>query len=249
MIAVAAFAGATLTVGVTSAGGDPAANVTICHRTDSVTNPYVTETVDEASVDGDSSNDKGQGDHLLEHTGPVFDSLNPPPPPHNGDQWGDIIPPFDENGDPRPNPSATLNWPGPGAVGAAIFFNGCNPVDFGSVVVTKVVSGEGATAGTLYAIHVACDFEGFDAGSADLSLADGASSASMTVVEGSTCTATEDTSALNANFVSTSNDGPATITAGTESTITVTNTFAVAPTPAPAAVAPAAVQTAPRTTG
>src|SRR5438034_936061 len=83
------------------------------------------------------------------------------------------------------------------------------PVNFGSLVVTKVVAGTGADAGTLYSIHVACDFKGFDAGSADLQLADGASSDPMTVVEGSTCTATEDTSGLNANFVSTTNNGPA----------------------------------------
>src|SRR6185503_1075203 len=73
---------------------DPLHRVTICHRTNSVTNPYVKITVDEASVDGNEGNDNGQGDHLLEHLGPVFDANNPPPPPHNGDQWGDIIPPF-----------------------------------------------------------------------------------------------------------------------------------------------------------
>jgi hypothetical protein len=101
---------------------DPLHQVTICHRTNSVTNPYVVITVDEASVDGDAGNDNGQGDHLLEHLGPVFDVNNPPPPPHNGDQWGDIIPPFYSDGS-TPTGYPSLNWD---AEGQAIFENGCN---------------------------------------------------------------------------------------------------------------------------
>ncbi len=101
--------------------GDPH-KVTICHRTNSVTNPYVVITVDVASVDGDEGNDNGQGDHLLEHLGPVFDVNNPPPPPHNGDQWGDIIPPFYDDGVTLTG-FPSLNWD---AAGQAIFDNGCN---------------------------------------------------------------------------------------------------------------------------
>src|SRR5690349_14472159 len=62
--------------------------VTICHRTASYTNPYVQITVDQDSVDGNLANDKGQGDHYLEHRGPVF---YPSIPKHT--EWGDIIPP------------------------------------------------------------------------------------------------------------------------------------------------------------
>ena len=101
---------------------DPLHTVTICHRTNSVTNPYVQITVDEASVDGNAGNDNGQGDHLLDHLGPVFDVNNPPPPPHNGDQWGDIIPPFYSDGS-TPTGYPSLNWD---AAGQAIFENGCN---------------------------------------------------------------------------------------------------------------------------
>jgi hypothetical protein len=101
---------------------DPNHKVTICHRTNSVTNPYVIITVDEASVDGDEGNDKGQGDHLLEHLGPVWDANTAYPPPHNGDQWGDIIPPFYEDG-VTPTGYSSLNW---NAAGQALFRNGCN---------------------------------------------------------------------------------------------------------------------------
>jgi hypothetical protein len=119
---LAAFAIVTLAIGallpsLASADKvDSAANVTICHRTNSVTNPYEKITVAESSVNDPTSN----SDHLS-HLGPVFDRTASYPPPHNGDQWGDIVPPFDENGNARPDTTLTLNWPS----GQAIFENGC----------------------------------------------------------------------------------------------------------------------------
>ncbi len=97
---------------------DPLHKVTICHRTDATTNPYVQITVDEASVDGDAGNDNGKGDHLIKHTGPAWTSDQP-----NGGDWGDIIPPFYSDG-ATPTGYASLNWD---AAGQAIFYNECNP--------------------------------------------------------------------------------------------------------------------------
>src|SRR6185369_15616869 len=77
---------------------DEGHKVRICHRFNSVTNPYENNTVDYSSVDGGLVHDNGNGDHT-NHIGPVFDPSNPPPAPHNGDQWGDIIPPYSWDGD------------------------------------------------------------------------------------------------------------------------------------------------------
>jgi hypothetical protein len=70
--------------GVSVAGAtqpNPEHKITLCHRTDSYSNPYVTESVDVAS-------------ELFEghdgHDGPVFYADIP-----KGTKWGDIIPAFD----------------------------------------------------------------------------------------------------------------------------------------------------------
>lgn len=84
--------------------------VRICHATDSHTNPYTNPEVDQDSVDGDSGNDNGQGDHYLEHNGPVW---------HEGiddHSWGDIIPPID-------GVHAGKNWTDEGQ---AFWNNQCN---------------------------------------------------------------------------------------------------------------------------
>ena len=100
--------------------------ITICHRTNSTTNPYVTITVDQDAADGDAGNDKGQGDHYKEHLGPVWNSSMP-----NGGDWGDIIPPIADVHGGR-------NWD---AAGQAIYNNGCNVPTF---TATKTAGGTAA---------------------------------------------------------------------------------------------------------
>jgi hypothetical protein len=84
MILVGMFSIALAGLGVSIAGAtkpNPEHKITLCHRTDSRSNPYVTESVDVASA-------------LFEghdgHNGPVF---SPDLPKHV--KWGDIIPAFD----------------------------------------------------------------------------------------------------------------------------------------------------------
>lgn len=90
--------------------------ITICHRTDSVTNPYVQITVDPNAADGDTGNDNGQGDHAAEHQGPVpTNETEAQAFKDSNIMWGDIIPPHDN--------FPGLNWT---AEGQAIYNNGCN---------------------------------------------------------------------------------------------------------------------------
>jgi hypothetical protein len=92
-------------------------NVDICHRTDAANNPYSTIQVDPSSIDGDNANEPGgQGDHFLEHTGPLASSEEVAQQLKNdGIEWGDIIPPLE-------GVHEGLNWP----EGQAIFENNCN---------------------------------------------------------------------------------------------------------------------------
>ncbi len=84
-VAGAAVAGLIAVVAVPMAAQatqpDPYHQVTLCHATDSATNPYVEVTVDVAAVLSG-----GQGNT----TGPVFD-----PSLADHVKWGDIIPAFD----------------------------------------------------------------------------------------------------------------------------------------------------------
>jgi hypothetical protein len=134
--------------------------VTICHRTNSNTNPYVVNEPDVAGViDGHAG-----------HTGPVWD------PTLKADhiKWGDIIPPFDygDPGDPTHFPG--LNW---SSEGQDIYYGSethegpavCStppPVEqqFGSLSLTKDVSGLpivgtpiDGTVPTSFTAHVSCD--------------------------------------------------------------------------------------------
>ena len=98
------FGAGTLSAGATQ---PPDHKVTICHRTNSDTNPYVVETPDIASS---GYLQAGHNDH----TGPIWASGMKA----DHDKWGDIIPPYDY-GDFH---YAGLNWTG---LGQAILRNGC----------------------------------------------------------------------------------------------------------------------------
>jgi hypothetical protein len=97
-----------------ASGSKPDSNgvhkVTICHRTNSNTNPYVVITVDVSAADG--SLGKGGNDHT-HHDGPVWN----PSLKDAHIKWGDIIPPYTYNGTSFPG----MNWP----AGQAIHENGC----------------------------------------------------------------------------------------------------------------------------
>ena len=80
-LAFVASAGLLITSGVTVAAAPPGPKVNICHRTNSISNPYVSITVAQDSVDGNAANDKGRGDHYLEHQGPDLR------PPHRHPEW------------------------------------------------------------------------------------------------------------------------------------------------------------------
>jgi hypothetical protein len=255
-LSIAALVGSTLAIGATAASGDPSANVTICHRTNSDTNPYVQITVDESAVDGLG----GGSDHLGAHTGPVWDSTLKA----QHIKWGDIIPPFDMNGDPRPDQTLIANWP----AGQAIFENGCAPLappepELVNLSVSKTVVGTVPDGVTSFTAQVTCDEDA----PVDVTLpaAGGAGTPSSIEVEvGSECTVVE-TSNGGADSVTYSVPGvdvaPG-VFVDTDTNVDITNTFTtpvtpvgpevapeVAVDPAQAAVAPAAVAASPQFTG
>ena len=102
--------------GKSGAGSAENHKVTICHRTNANTNPYVVITVDTDAAGG--GKDNGVGDHSAEHLGPVWN----PSLKAAHIEWGDIIPPYtDDQGKSFPG----LNWT---SAGQAIYENDCKPV-------------------------------------------------------------------------------------------------------------------------
>lgn len=127
--AVVAFGAAVLSMQSAEAQYNPQGRkVTICHRNDAVNNRYTSNSVDVDSIDGQGSNDHSH------HTGPVAYSQARATELKNADiKWGDIIPPFRNDG--TPTGEATLNWD---AIGKAVWYAGCGTPDSASASVSVV---------------------------------------------------------------------------------------------------------------
>jgi LPXTG-motif cell wall-anchored protein len=101
-------------------------NVTICHRTHSVTNPYVRITVDKRSV-GNANSKHGGGAHddwatSLYQTKPNPNVYDPSKTyPANDKKWGDIIAFTDVSGNPLTGSAANVAGLNNTGIGAAIF--------------------------------------------------------------------------------------------------------------------------------
>jgi len=131
MIFVGMFAIVLGLLGASVAGAtqpDPEHTITLCHRTDSYSNPYVTESVDVASplfVGHDG------------HDGPVFFAAIP-----KGTQWGDIIPAFDFGpGDQYAGKNVTTE-------GLAILANDCTAPDAVTTTTTTTTQPDETTTTT-----------------------------------------------------------------------------------------------------
>jgi uncharacterized membrane protein YgcG len=132
LLALAAVA-ACLAVVPDSAHAAPEQKVTVCHRTNSRTNPYNQQAIAESSaVEGHAS-----------HDGPIFGP--------DVASWGDIIPPI------RPDLPDGLNWT---AEGRAIWENGCEmPPDPGPIPGASIgdVACSGATPTVTVTVSNAAD--------------------------------------------------------------------------------------------
>lgn len=101
-------------------------NVTICHRTHSVTNPYVKITVDKRSV-GNANSKHGGGAHddwatTVYQTKPNPNVYDPSKTyPANDKKWGDIIAFTDVSGNPLTGTAANVAGLNNTGIGAAIF--------------------------------------------------------------------------------------------------------------------------------
>lgn len=161
-------------------------SVTLCHRTNAPSNPYRVVT-----VAFDASNGELQGPDHTGHAGPAFDFSADPADadypyttPRDGDQWGDIIPPYSWSGGSFPG----RNW----TEGQAIWESGCGvPATpaVGSVTLDKVTAGDDQPLDTtVFTFSVECEEAVVPEAAPDIAPADPPALAAADVAIGTTCT-------------------------------------------------------------
>ena len=182
IVAAIALAASAFAISVPAASA-AAQKVTICHRTNSDTNPYVQISP--------SANGVLNG-HAKNHDDP---RIWAPGLKAQGLKWGDIIPAFGDY--PGLNLDKTGGFDGT-TTGEDILENGCvvpqpepPPLEFGSLSVTKSVLGTpaGNPVPTSYNVHVVCDGDQVD----DVfELAAGETTTIDNLLDGTVCTVNEE---------------------------------------------------------
>jgi hypothetical protein len=236
--ALSAFAlvASSLAFGATSASGAPISvdKVTICHRTNSDSNPYVSITPDVSGV---------LNGHAKKHDDPFIWG---PTLKANHQKWGDIIPDFyyqDSNNVQQHFPGLNMNTMG-GPLGLTkgsdVLANGCKfgetpPPGPGSLQVTKALAGGPVTGDSLngFNIEVTCDDELTDV-TLHFTNPPGGAQTVTGIPDGSTCWVVEQgtgsagfTAAVTYNPTGANNTdtGGVVIASGQTADVTVTNTF------------------------
>ena len=246
IIAILGLGGVT----ASAAPGGEGGNVTICHRTNSNHNPYITES---PSVQGQN----GAADHLQQHKGPLWN----PTLKKQKIEWGDVIAPLPGVGD---DPSTTDVDESKGSQayqeleaqqageGQAFIDRGCHAavppvIPTHSVTLDKVTEGETApAASTKFTFTVVCDSGDVDS-PVEIAPADDPVTVATGVAEDDLCTITETNSndaddisfAVTGGTEDSHTDSSVTVAAGADTAVVATNGYGevlgevITPTPKP----------------